>query len=61
MALDIGDKVVTTGAIPTDRTVIVKKGLVGFVIGLDTDGKYKVRFDGEESPWYLQEREICKL
>lgn len=53
-----GDKVVTTGRIPQDRTMAVKAGLKGIVLGNDTDGKYKVAMEGETLPWYLAENEI---
>ena len=55
-----GDKVVTTGKAPLDNTKWVKAGLKGTVVGRDTDGKYKVKIDGETEPWYLAEHEIKK-
>ena len=60
MDFKTGDRVVTTGNIPLDNTVVVRTGLKGTVTGRDTDGKYRVEIDGESEPWYLAEREIAK-
>ena len=56
--LGIGSRIVTNGATPLDNTKPLMPNRNGTIVGIDTDGKFRVKMDDEEEINFISEREM---